>query len=50
MTTDDNKAVIRRMFAALDAHDLDLIEQELVDPGYHLHFDSMPRATASAAA
>ena len=42
MTTDDNKAVIRRMFAALDAHDLDLIEQELVDPGYHLHFDSMP--------
>jgi predicted ester cyclase len=37
------------MFAALDAHDLDLIEQELVDPGYHLHFDSMPEMDKAAA-
>ena len=42
MSTDDNKAVIRRMFAAMDAHELDLIDHDLIDPGYHLRFDSMP--------
>jgi predicted ester cyclase len=49
MSTDDNKAVIRKMFAALDAHDLDLIERELIDPGYHLHFDSMPEMDKASA-
>jgi ketosteroid isomerase-like protein len=49
MTTDDNKAVVRKMFAAMDAHELDLIERELIDSGYHLHFDSMPEMDKAAA-
>ena len=49
MSTDENKAVIRKMFTAMDAHDLDLIEQDLIDPGYHLHFDSMPEMDKAGA-
>lgn len=49
MTTEDNKAVIRRMFASMDAHEVDRIEQELIDPGYHLRFDSMPQMDKAAA-
>jgi predicted ester cyclase len=49
MSPDENKAVIRKVFAALDAHELDVIERELIDPGYHLHFDSMPQMDKAAA-
>ena len=50
MSTDDNKAVIRKMYAAVDAHDVDTIEQELLDPAYQLRFDSMPRMDRAGAA
>ncbi len=43
MNTDDNKAVIRKMFASTDAHDFDTIENDLFAPEYHLRFDSMPQ-------
>jgi steroid delta-isomerase-like uncharacterized protein len=49
VSTDENKAVIRKLFAAIDAHNLDLVEQELIDPGYHLHFDSMPEMDKAGA-
>jgi predicted SnoaL-like aldol condensation-catalyzing enzyme len=49
MSTDGNKAVIRKLFAAMDAHDLDLIEKELINPGYHLRFDSMPEMDKAGA-
>jgi predicted ester cyclase len=43
VNTDDNKAVIRKMFASTDAHDFDTIENDLFAPEYHLRFDSMPQ-------
>ena len=43
MSFDDNKAVVRKLFASTDAHDFDTIENDLFAPGYHLRFDSMPQ-------
>jgi len=43
VSTDENKAVIRRLFASMDAHDFDVVENELLGPEYHLRFDSMPQ-------
>jgi len=48
--TEDNKAVIRKLYSAVDAHDVDLIEQELLDPAYQFRFDSMPRMDRHGAA
>jgi predicted ester cyclase len=50
VSTDDNKAVIRRLFASLDAHDFDAVENDLIGPGYHLRFDSMPQMDKTNAA
>jgi steroid delta-isomerase-like uncharacterized protein len=50
VNTDDNKAVIRKMYTAVDAHDVDVIEQELLDPVYRFRFDSMPLMDRAGAA
>jgi steroid delta-isomerase-like uncharacterized protein len=46
---EDNKAVIRRLFASVDAHNFDPLEGDLFAPGYHLQFDSMPRMDKASA-
>jgi predicted ester cyclase len=50
VSTDDNKAVVRKMFASTDAHDFDTIENDLFAPEYQLRFDSMPQMNRSSAA
>jgi len=50
VNTDDNKAVIRKMYTAVDAHEVDVIEQELLDPAYQFRFDSMPLMDRAGAA
>ena len=49
MNPEDNKAVIRRLFASVDAHNFDPLEGDLFAPEYHLQFDSMPRMDKASA-
>jgi steroid delta-isomerase-like uncharacterized protein len=41
MVQEDNKAVVRRFFAALDAQDIDAVG-DLLASNYRLHFDGNP--------
>lgn len=47
MSPEDNKAVVRRFFAALDAHDLAAVREALA-PDYRLHFDGNPEMDREA--
>jgi predicted ester cyclase len=48
-TPEENKAVCRRFFAALDANDLGALEREVLAPGYRLRFDGMPELDRAGA-
>jgi steroid delta-isomerase-like uncharacterized protein len=47
MSLEDNKAVVRRFFAALDDQDLDGVAA-LLAPDYRLHFDGNPEMDRGA--
>jgi steroid delta-isomerase-like uncharacterized protein len=47
MSAEDTKAVVRRFFAALDAHDLAAVREALA-PDYRLHFDGNPEMDREA--
>ena len=47
MATEDDKAVVRRFFAALDAQDMAAVG-ELLAPHYRLHFDGNPEMDRAA--
>jgi steroid delta-isomerase-like uncharacterized protein len=47
MSTEENKAVVRRFFAALDDQDLDAVAA-LLAPDYRLHFDGNPEMDRAA--
>jgi steroid delta-isomerase-like uncharacterized protein len=47
MALEENKAVVRRFFAALDDQDLDAVAA-LLDPDYRLHFDGNPEMDRGA--
>jgi steroid delta-isomerase-like uncharacterized protein len=47
MSTEENKAVIRRFFAALDEQQPDAVT-DLLAPDYRLHFDSNPEMDRQA--
>jgi steroid delta-isomerase-like uncharacterized protein len=50
VSSEENKALVRRMFASTDAHDFDTIENDLFAPDYQLRFDSMPQMDKANAA
>src|SRR5215211_2093121 len=47
MSLEENKAVVRRFFAALDDQDLDAVAA-LLAPNYRLHFDGNPEMDRGA--
>ena len=47
MSPEENKAVVRRFFAALDDQDLAAVG-DLLDPDYRLHFDGNPEMDRAA--
>jgi steroid delta-isomerase-like uncharacterized protein len=47
MPTDENRAVVRKFFAALDEQNMAAVE-DLLAPNYRLHFDAMPEMDRQA--
>jgi steroid delta-isomerase-like uncharacterized protein len=50
MTTDGNKALVRRYYEIVETHDLDTLTDEVLAEDYRLHFDSAPEMDRGAAA
>jgi steroid delta-isomerase-like uncharacterized protein len=48
MSAEENKDIVRRCFAALDEHRIDVVE-DLLAPQYRLHFDANPEMNREAA-
>jgi predicted ester cyclase len=44
MSVEANMDVVRRGFAAIDRHDLDVLRRDLYDPAYQMWFDTHPPA------
>jgi hypothetical protein len=49
VATGSARDVVHRLFATLDAQDLISLENDVMAPGYRLHFDSLPTMDRTAA-